>query len=59
MEPFTVRFDSEPDCFSNGMICRILKPGTYSFSAEGKGTIDWQNTIEIKENMCLKVRLGR
>lgn len=59
MEPFTVRFDSEPNCFSNGMVCRILKPGTYSFSAEGKGAIDWKGTIEIKENMCLKVRLGR
>jgi hypothetical protein len=58
VEDLTVRFMSEPDCFSNGMVCRILKPGKYSFSAMGHGTIDWAGTIEIKENMCLKVRLS-
>ncbi len=59
MEKFTVRFEVMPDCFSNGMVCRILKPGTYSFVALGKGAIDWEGTIEIKENMCLRYRLGR
>jgi hypothetical protein len=59
MENFKVRFNDEPGCLSNGMICRILKPGSYSFKAEGKGAIDWKKTIEIKENTCLKIRLGR
>ncbi len=61
LEDFTVRFgeDETPDCFRNGMICRILKPGTYSFKADGKGAINWKKTIEIKENQCLKIRLGR
>lgn len=61
LEDFTVRFgeDETPDCFRNGMICRILKPGTYSFKADGKGAINWGKTIEIKENQCLKIRLGR
>ena len=59
MERFSVRFNSEPDCFSNGMICRILKPGTYSYLARGKGAISWEDTFEVKENQCLKIRLGR
>ena len=58
MEKFSVRFNQTPDCFSNGMICRILKPGTYSFIADGKGHQDWKGTVEIKENMCLKYHLG-
>jgi len=59
MERFSVRFDSEPDCFSNGMICRILKPGTYTYLARGKGAISWKDTFEVKENECVKIRLGR
>ena len=59
MEKFKVRFTSEPVCFSSGMICRILRPGTYTFEADGKGAINWKKTIEIKENNCLKIRLGR
>ena len=35
MERLTVSFSTEPDCFSNGMVCRILKPGTYSYLARG------------------------
>ncbi len=59
MERFSVRFESEPDCFENGMVCRIMKPGTYSYLARGKGMISWEDTFEIKENQCLKIRLGR
>jgi hypothetical protein len=59
MERLSVRFESEPGCFENGMVCRILKPGTYSYLARGKGTIHWEDTFEIKENQCLKIRLGR
>tara|TARA_A100001391_G_scaffold1387_2_gene1754 strand:+ start:319 stop:582 length:264 start_codon:yes stop_codon:yes gene_type:complete len=55
----SVRFESEPGCFENGMVCRILKPGTYSYLARGRGTIHWEDTFEIKENQCLKIRLGR
>lgn len=59
MERFSVRFEIEPDCFSNGMICRIVKPGTYSYLARGKGAISWKDTFEVGENVCIKVRLGR
>lgn len=59
MERLTVRFNSEPDCFSNGMVCRILKPGTYSYLARGRGAISWEDTFEVMENQCLKIRLGR
>lgn len=59
MENLSLQFDSEPECFSKGMVCRILKPGKYSFTALGKGAIDWKGTFEIKENMCLNYRLGR
>lgn len=59
MERLTVRFNSEPDCFSNGMVCRILKPGTYSYLARGKGAISWEDTFEVKENQCLKIKLSR
>jgi hypothetical protein len=59
MENFTIQFESEPECFNNGMICRILKPGTYTFLARGRGAIDWSGTIEAKSGKCLKIRLGR
>ncbi len=59
MENFTGYFETEPDCFTESMICRILKPGTYSFLARGRGAIDWKGDIEIKSGQCLKVRLGR
>lgn len=59
MERLSVRFVSEPDCFGKGMICRILKPGTYTYLARGKGAISWADTFEVKENMCVKIRLGR
>ena len=58
MERFTVSYDSKPDFFSNGMVCRILKPGTYSMVANGAGK-RWKSTFEIKENMCLEYRLGK
>ncbi|MEE4198864.1 MAG: hypothetical protein V2I54_14585 [Bacteroidales bacterium] len=59
MERFSVRFENMPECFSKGMICRILKPGTYSYIARGKGAINWTDTFEAKENVCLSIRLGR
>lgn len=59
MERLTVRFNAEPDCFSNGMVCRILKPGKYSYLARGKGAISWEDTFEVRANMCVKIRLGR
>jgi|GEM_PF-959670 len=59
MERFSVRFKNMPECFSKGMICRILKPGTYSYLARGKGAISWADTFEAKENVCLSIRLGR
>lgn len=60
MEKFTVRYnDAAPNCFDNGTVCRILKPGQYSFIANGRGTISWKGTFEVKSNMCCKYRLGR
>ncbi len=59
LERFTVSYDSEPSCSSNGMVCRILKPGTYSMIADGRGGKRWKGTFEVKENMCLVYRLGK
>ena len=56
MEKILVRFTSEPECFSHGMVCRILKPGTYSFIALRKGN-DWKGSFEIREGMCLKFHI--
>ncbi len=59
MEFFSAKFYEEPNCFEDGMICRILKPGTYTFLARGRGAIDWSGTIDVKSGQCLKIRLGR
>lgn len=58
-EPFTVSFASMPEPFANGTISRVLKPGTYSFKAAGRGTIDWAGTVEVRPNQCAMIRLGR
>jgi hypothetical protein len=59
LEKFTVRFTEKPECFANGTICRILKPGTYSFYGEGKGAINWKGTFEVRPNQCIQIRIGR
>lgn len=59
MKNLSVQFESEPECFSNGTVCRILEPGFYSYIALGKGSINWKGTFEVEENMCIKVRLGK
>lgn len=50
---------SEPECFSNGMLCKLLRPGQYSLLALGRGTIVWHGEFLIKENTCLKYHLGK
>ncbi|MBL7799719.1 MAG: hypothetical protein JNL95_03245 [Chitinophagales bacterium] len=50
---------TEPECFSNGMLCKILRPGQYSLLALGRGTIVWRGEFLIKENTCLKYHLGK
>ncbi|MBK8228116.1 MAG: hypothetical protein IPK70_13205 [Flavobacteriales bacterium] len=57
MEKMTVEFDDMPDCFSNGMVCRILKPGTYSYMAQRSGGADSQGTFEVRKNECLRIRI--
>lgn len=57
IEKMTVEFDDMPDCFSNGMVCRILKPGTYSYMAQRSGGADSQGTFEVRKNECLRVRI--
>lgn len=59
LNKFTSKFDAAPECFANGTVGRILKPGKYSFTAVGKGSIDWQGSFEIKSGKCLKYRLGK
>jgi hypothetical protein len=56
IEQMTVRFTSEPECFSDGMICRILKPGAYSYLIKRRGK-DREGSFEIKEGKCLKFRV--
>lgn len=57
LEKMTVEFDDMPDCFSNGMVCRILKPGTYSYIAERSGGADSRGTFEVRMNECLRVQI--
>jgi len=56
LEGSLVSFPSRPDCFTHGTICRILKPGIYSFLEYRKGK-DFKGSFEIKENMCLQFHL--
>ncbi len=58
-EPFTISFANMPEPFANGTVSRVLKPGTYSFKAAGRGTIDWEGTFEVRPNQCAMIRLGR
>lgn len=55
LDRITVSHKSKPECFSNGTVSRILKPGTYYVVARGggKGYV-WRGTIDVKENMCLQ-----
>jgi len=56
MEKFTVGFDKEPECFAKGTICRILKPGTYSYFADKRGGAgSWRGTFEIKPGYCIRI----
>lgn len=50
---------SEPECFNNGMLCKILRPGQYSLIALGRGAIVWRGEFLVKENACLKYYLGK
>lgn len=50
---FTVEFDKEPNCFADGMVVRILKPGRYSYRALKHGT-DHKGDFIIKSGYCLK-----
>ena len=55
LDRITVSHKSKPDCFSNGTVSRILKPGTYYVVARGGGRgYVWRGTIDVKENMCLQ-----
>ena len=49
----------QPDPFANGTVSRMMKPGTYSYVALGKGAIDWKGTFEVKPGECAMVRFGR
>lgn len=57
-EDFSIPYQSRPDCFSKGMICRILKPGKYSYLALGKGIFKWEGVFEVRQGKCLSYRLG-
>jgi hypothetical protein len=58
-EKLGIRFETQPECFQEGTVYRIMKPGVYKFIAQGKGTIDWEGSFVIKGNMCLRYRLGK
>jgi len=56
MEKFTVHFDKQPECFEKGTICRILKPGTYSYFADKRGGAgSWRGTFEVKPGYCIRI----
>ena len=57
--PFSTRFRSEPPALSEGMVCKLYKPGNYNYTAFGKGRIDWKGSFKIKQDYCTKIRLGK
>jgi len=60
MEKFDNCFNvDDPECFTKGMVCRILKPGTYNFTCYGKGHISWLGSFDVKSGYCTKIKLGR
>lgn len=59
LEAISVNYPKQPDPFANGTVSRIMKPGTYSYVALGKGAIDWKGTFEVKAGECAMVRFGR
>jgi len=59
LEKFKNTFESRHKCFTNGQICRILKPGIYSFSWESKGAPHGEGSFEVKSGQCVQIRIGR
>jgi len=50
---------AEADCFADGGLTLKLKPGSYDFNAESRGSKSWRGTIEIKENECYTYSLNK
>jgi hypothetical protein len=56
MEGIKFTSQSAPDCFENGPLTLILKPGTYDFLAKRSGR-DYESFFKIKSGKCLKLQL--
>jgi hypothetical protein len=52
-------FISQPECSAIGTISIEVKPGIHHFKAAGRGTINWEGDVEIKENLCLSYLLNK
>lgn len=52
-------FSTQPECSAIGAITIEVKPGTHHFTAAGRGTINWEGDVEVKENLCLSYLLNR
>ncbi|UOK42960.1 MULTISPECIES: hypothetical protein [Flavobacterium] len=51
-------FASQPQCSAAGVVTIEVKPGRHRFTAAGKGTINWEGDVEVKENLCLSYLLN-
>ena len=52
-------FSTQPECSAIGAITIEVKPGTHHFTAAGRGSINWEGDVEVKENLCLSYLLNK
>jgi hypothetical protein len=52
-------FSTQPECSAIGAVTIEVKPGIHHFNGEGRGTINWESDIEVKENLCLSYLLNK
>jgi hypothetical protein len=48
-----------PNCGDISTVYTILKPGRYSFIAEGRGSINWKKQFEVKSGECVLIELSK
>lgn len=52
-------FASQPECSAVGAITIEIKPGIHHFKAAGRGTINWEGDLLVKENLCLSYLINK
>ncbi len=52
-------FTSQPECSAIGALTIEVKPGIHHFKAAGRGTINWESDLVVKENLCLSYLINK